>query len=54
VLLVWVYYSALILYIGAAITRNWMEYFGSGIKPDEDAATIKVVEMETGRRYKTE
>lgn len=52
VLLVWVYYSALILYFGAAITRNWVERFGEGIKPDEDAATIKMVEMETGERYK--
>lgn len=52
VLLVWVYYSAMILYLGAALTRNWVEKFGEGIKPDEDAATIRVVEMETGRRYK--
>jgi membrane protein len=54
VLLVWVYYSALILYLGAAITRQWVEHFGEGIKPDEDAATIKVVEMETGKKYKSE
>ena len=54
VLLVWVYYSSLILYLGAAITRNWVELFGEGVKPDEDAATIKVVEIETGKRYKPE
>ncbi len=54
VLLVWVYYSSLILYLGAAITRNWVEILGGGVKPDEDAATIKVVEMETGKRYKSE
>ena len=54
VLMVWVYYSSLILYIGAAITRNWVEILGDGIKPDEDAATIRVVELETGKRYKSE
>jgi len=52
ILLVWVYYSAMILYLGAAITKEWAIRFGSGIHPDRDAATIRVVEVETGSDYK--
>ena len=52
ILLVWVYYSAMILYFGAAITRYWVEDIGDGIKPDEDAATTKLVELEMGEKYK--
>ena len=52
VLLVWVYYSSMILYFGAALTRNWIDQIGGGIQPDEDAATVRVVEIETGNRYK--
>ena len=52
VLLVWVYYSAMILYLGAAITREWATHYGSGIHPDRDAATVRMVEVETGRDYK--
>lgn len=53
VLMVWVYYSAMILYFGAAITKNWVEMIGDGIKPDADAAVIEVVEREKGDRYYT-
>jgi membrane protein len=52
ILLVWVYYSAMILYLGAAITKEWAIRFGAGIRPDRDAATTRVVEIETGRDYK--
>jgi membrane protein len=33
VLLVWVYYSSLILYFGAEFTRAYAERFGTGIRP---------------------
>jgi membrane protein len=52
ILLVWVYYSAMILYFGAAITRHWVVKYGEGIKPDEDAATTREVEVEKGHHYK--
>jgi membrane protein len=52
ILLVWVYYSAMILYFGAAITKHWVIEFGEGIKPDEDAATTRVIEVEKGEHYK--
>lgn len=44
VLLLWVYYSAAILYIGAAFTRAYAEYKGSRIVPAEFA--VHVVEKE--------
>jgi membrane protein len=53
ILLVWVYYSSMILYFGAAITRNWVEIIGEGIEPDADSATVEVIERETGRRYRS-
>jgi membrane protein len=37
VLLVWIYYSALILYFGAEFTRAYAKRFGSGINPNDYA-----------------
>ena len=37
VLLVWVYYSAIILLFGAEITQTRTQIYGSGIEPDEHA-----------------
>lgn len=37
VLLVWVYYSSLILYFGAEFTRAYTTRFGSGIRPKKHA-----------------
>lgn len=37
VLLVWIYYSALILYFGAEFTREYAKRFGSGIYPNDYA-----------------
>jgi membrane protein len=34
IVLAWVYYSAQILYFGAAFTKVYAERFGSGVKPD--------------------
>lgn len=39
--IVWVYYSALILYLGAEFTQVYANRFGSRIRPD-DAATLAV------------
>ncbi len=41
-ILVWVYYSAMILFLGAEFTQIWAEKYGQGIRPDEDA--VRVVE----------
>ncbi|HVE41704.1 MAG TPA: YihY/virulence factor BrkB family protein [Planctomycetota bacterium] len=40
VFLVWVYYSAQILFIGAEFTRVWAEHHGGLAPPDEDAKRV--------------
>lgn len=49
VLLVWVYYSSLILYFGAEFTKAYAVKFGSPIHPNDYAITIKEVEVEMGK-----
>jgi membrane protein len=51
ILLLWVYYSAMILYFGAAFTKSYATRHGEGIEPKEYAATTKVVEVEKGMQY---
>jgi membrane protein len=46
VLLVWVYYSAVILYFGAEFTKIYATQFGSRIHPNNYAVWIKQVEVE--------
>ena len=41
-ILVWVYYSAMIVFFGAEFTQAWAVERGAGIRPDEDA--VRVVE----------
>ena len=50
VLLVWVYYSSIILYIGAEFTKAYAIKYGSEIHPNDYAVTIKEVEVETGSK----
>lgn len=44
VVLVWVYYSAMILLFGAEFTQQWAKRRGSGIAPEDGA--VRVVETE--------
>lgn len=46
VLLLWVYYTAAILYIGASFTRAYTEYRGSRITPAEFAVHVEEREIE--------
>lgn len=39
-ILVWVYYSALIVFLGAEFTQVWARTKGTGIKPDEGAVRV--------------
>ena len=48
VLLLWVYYSSLILYFGAEFTKAYAVKYGSPIHPNAYAVTTKEVEVETG------
>ena len=45
ILLVWVYYSSLILYLGAAFAKQWALAFGSPILPSKHAETVQNVEI---------
>ena len=46
VLLLWVYYSAVILYFGAEFTKIYAAHYGSRIHPNHYAVWIKQVEVE--------
>ncbi len=48
VLLVWIYYSSLILYFGAEFTKAYAIKYGAKIYPNQYAVTTKTVELETG------
>lgn len=47
VVLLWVYYSAIILYFGAEFTRNFSQWKGSRIYPNDYAVWIQTVEVES-------
>jgi len=49
VLISWVYYSSIILYLGAEFTKSYAVAYGSQIHPNDYAVTIKQVEVETGK-----
>lgn len=46
VLLVWIYYSSVILYFGAEFTKAYAAEFGTRIRPNDYAVWIKHVEVE--------
>ena len=46
VILVWVYYTAAILYIGAEFTRVFVDFKGSRIEPADYAVVIEEREKE--------
>jgi len=48
ILLLWAFYSSLILFFGAEFTKAWAVKYGSEIYPSEYAVTTKQVEVETG------
>jgi membrane protein len=48
VILLWTYYSAMILYYGAEFTKAYAIKYGSKIYPSDYAVTTKTIEVETG------
>lgn len=50
ILLLWVYYSAIILYFGAEFTKAFAMQYGSSIHPDDYAVTTKTIEIESGKK----
>jgi membrane protein len=50
VLLVWIYYSSLILYLGAEFTKAYAVRYGNAIRPTAYAVTTQQVEVEKGKQ----
>lgn len=50
VLLLWTYYSSLILYFGAEFTKAYAMKYGSAIHPNDYAVTTRQVEVEMGKK----
>jgi membrane protein len=48
ILLLWTYYSSIILYFGAEFTKAYAVAYGSEIRPSHYAVSTKQVEIETG------
>ena len=53
IVLVWVYYSSIILYFGAEFTKVYTLEYGQGIKPDETAVFIVKQEVKELKTRKT-
>ncbi len=48
IVMLWVYYSAVILYFGAEFTKVYAQHFGGEITPNDYAVWIKTREIEVG------
>jgi membrane protein len=48
ILLLWIYYSSLILLLGAEFTQNWADRRGQGIAPGDDAVRVVHEEYRLG------
>ncbi len=46
IIITWIYYSAIIIYIGAEFTQAWANEKGSRIIPDEFAVATKTIEVQ--------
>ena len=47
IILLWIYYSSIILYFGAAFTKEYATFRGRSIYPNDYAVFIQHVEMES-------
>lgn len=45
ILVTWIYYSAIIIYIGAEFTEAWADEMGGKIFPDEFAVATRIIEI---------
>ena len=41
ILLLWVYYSAMILYLGAEFAKTWGDHKGTSIQPNDYAVVLR-------------
>ena len=49
ILLLWVYYSSIILYFGGAFTKHYALKYGTRITPKSYAVTVDQMEIEKGK-----
>jgi membrane protein len=49
IIIIWIYYSAMILYYGAEFTKAYALEYGSPIHPAEYAVAVEQVETEKGK-----
>jgi membrane protein len=49
VVLIWVYYTSMVVLFGAVVTRVWAERYGSGVRPERGAVEVMEVEREVQR-----
>jgi membrane protein len=49
VVLIWVYYTSMVVLFGAVITRVWAEGYGRGVKPEKGAVEVVEVERQVRR-----
>lgn len=47
VFITWIYYSSIIIYLGAEFTKAWANEMGGKIFPDEYAVSTKIIEIHT-------
>jgi membrane protein len=50
ILLVWIYYSSVILYFGAEFTKAYAIKYGDAIRPNNYAVVTKTIEVEEGKK----
>jgi membrane protein len=48
VLLLWIYYSSVLVYFGAEFTKSFAMQLGNPIRPADYAVTVKEIEEEKG------
>ncbi|MBO9202421.1 MULTISPECIES: YihY/virulence factor BrkB family protein [Niastella] len=53
ILLLWVYYSAIILYLGAEFAKAWSAQKGTYLHPNDYAVALKKIEIETDKDHNT-
>lgn len=49
IVLIWVYYSSMIVLFGAELTRQWADRYGSGVRPERGAVEVVTEEREVQR-----
>jgi membrane protein len=49
VVLIWVYYTSMVVLFGSVVTRVWAERYGRGVKPEKGAVEVVEVERQVQR-----